>query len=258
MAKGLLNYSLSLINGTGRNTSDTNDEKDVVARVVLTPFNASENALLKGLHFGGGITYGNQETGRDAMRRQGKFQTAGGTAFFQFNEGVYHDGERTRYGAELAWIVGPFSLKGEWMGMELDDLYVTRGGSKDDFSIDGSYVSLSYIVTGESQPFKDGTYRMIVPKQTFDPRKGTWGAVQLVARYETLSIDEDVFQKGYANASTYTNDVDGYTLGVNWYLNDGIRAMVNYNRTDFDGDIIKNGKQLKNEDVVLVRIQLVF
>jgi phosphate-selective porin OprO/OprP len=257
IGKGFLNYGLSVCNGTGKNTSDTNDEKDIVARVVLTPFNASKNVLLKGLHFGGGITYGNQETERDAMRRKGKFQTAGETAFFQFNEDVFHDGERTRYGAELAWIIGPFSLKGEWVKMDLDDLYVEKGGSKDDFSIDGSYVSLSYILTGESQPFKDGTYRMISPKQTFDPKKGTWGAIQLVARYETFSIDEDLFLKGYADADTYTSDADGVTLGVNWYLNDRIKAMVNYNRTDFDGHIIKNGKQLKNEDVVLVRIQLV-
>ena len=257
MAKGVLNYCLSLYNGTGRNTSDTNDDKDVAARVVLTPFNASNNAFLKGLHFGGAMTYGNQETERDAMRRKGKFQTAGETAFFQFNEDVFHDGERTRYGAELAWIVGPFSLKGEWARMDLDDLYVEKGGSKDDFSIDGSYVSLSYILTGESLPFKDGKCGMISPKQTFDPRKGTWGAVQFVARYETLSIDEDLFLKGYADAGTYTAGADGFTLGVNWYLNESIKAMVNYNRTDFDDHILKDTMELKNEDVVLVWLQFV-
>jgi phosphate-selective porin OprO/OprP len=257
MAKGVLNYGLSLYNGAGRNTSDTNDDKDVAARVVLTPFNASENAPLKGLHFGGSITYGNQETERDEMRRKGKFQTAGETAFFQFNEDVFHDGERIRYGAELAWILGPFSLKGEWVRMDLDDLYVKKGGSKDDFSIDGSYVSLSYILTGESQPFKDGTYGMISPKQAFDPKKGTWGAIQLVARYETLSIDNDLFLKGYADAGTYTSGADGFTVGVNWYLNDAIRAMVNYNHTDFDGHIVKDTMELKNEDLVLVQLQLV-
>jgi len=258
VAKGVLDYGLSLCNGTGKNTHDTNDEKDLVARLVLTPFNASKNALLKGLHLGGGMTYGKQETARDEMRRKGKFQTAGETVFFQFNDTVFHDGERIRYGAELAWIVGPFSLKGEWVRMDLDDLYVTAGGSKDDFSIDGSYVSLSYILTGESQPFKDGTYRMIVPKQSFDPKKGTWGAIQLVARYETFSIDNDLFLKGYADPNKYTDDADGFTLGVNWYLNDRVKAMVNYNRTDFDGYIVKDGMELENEDVVLVRLQLVF
>ncbi len=172
IGKGFLNYGLSVCNGTGKNTSDTNDEKDVIARAVVTPFNTSKSAFLKGLHLGGGMTYGKQETARDEMRRKGKFQTAGETAFFQFEEDVFHNGGRTRYGAELAWIVGPFSLKGEWVRMDLDDLYVTEGGSKDDFSIDGTYVSLSYILTGESQPFKDGTYRMIPPSKALIPRKG--------------------------------------------------------------------------------------
>ncbi len=32
--------------------------------------------------------------------------------------------------------------------------------------------------------------------------------------------------------------------------------MINYNRTEFDDHIVKDGEELKNEDVVLVRIQL--
>jgi len=256
--KGLLNYGLSICNGTGKNTSDTNDDKDLVARLVFTPFSGSKSTLLKGLHLGGGMTYGKQEAEGDEIRRKGKFQTAGETVFFQFNEDVFHNGDRTRYGAELAWIIGPFFLKGEWVRMDLDDLFVRKGGSKDDFHIDGSYISLSYVLTGETQPFRDGKYGMIAPKQDFDPKKGTWGAIQLVARYETLSIDSDVFARGYADPNKYTDDADGFTLGLNWYLNDRIRAMINYNRTDFDGHILKDGKELNNEDVVLARIQLVF
>jgi phosphate-selective porin OprO/OprP len=256
--KGLLNYGLSICNGTGKNTSDTNDDKDIVARLVFTPFNGSTNALLKGLHLGAAMTYGKQEAERNEMRLEGKFYTAGETVFFQINEDVFHDGGRSRYGAEAAWIIGPFAVKGEWVRMDLDDLFVTEGGSKDDFSIDGTYLSVSYILTGETQPFKDGKYGMIAPKRNLDPKKGTWGAIQLVARYETLSIDSDLFTKGYADPNRYTDDADGCTLGLNWYLNDSIRAMINYNRTDFDGHIVKDAKKLTNEDVVLVRIQLVF
>lgn len=168
----LVNYSLAISNGTGKNTSDTNNRKDVAARLVFSPFRDSENSLLKGLHFGGSLTYGNQETKRDEMRRKGKFQTAGGTKFFQFKD-VSHDGDRSRYGAELAWMLGSFSLKGEWARMDLDDLEF--GAQKDDFDIDGGYVSLSYILTGEKQPFENGKYGRISPKQSFDPKNGTWG-----------------------------------------------------------------------------------
>ena len=117
---------------------------------------------------------------------------------------------------------------------------------------------MSYILNGEVQPFKDGKYGRITPKKNFDPKKGIWGALQLVARYETLSIDSELFRKGYADSTKYTDKAEGFTLGVNWYLNDRVRAMINYNRTDFEGDIVKDGKELDNEDVLLVRMQLVF
>ena len=258
LVKGILNYGLGICNGTGKNTSDTNDDKDVVARLVLSPFNSSNNLFLKGLHIGGSITYGNQETERDEMRRKGKFQTAGETAFFQFNNGILHDGARTRYGGELCYMIGAFSLKGEWVRMNLDDLYHPTNGTKDDFDIDGGYVSLSYILTGEHQPFNDGKYGRITPKHNFDPRNGTWGAIQLVARYETLSIDSELFRKGYADSTKYTDEAEGYTLGVNWYLNDIVRAMINYTSIDFNGHIVKDGEKLDGEDLFLVRMQLVF
>ena len=260
IGKGLLNYGIAICNGSGKNTSDdTDDDKDVVARVVLSPFADSENTFLKGLHLGGSVAYGREEMKRDKMRWKGKFQTAGGTNFFQLkNNDILHDGVRTRYGAELCYMVGPFSLKGEWVRMDLDDLYLNEGGSKDDFHVDGGYVSVSYILTGEHQPFKNGKYGRITPRENFDPRKGTWGALQLVARYETLSIDDDLLKMGYADAAKYTDDANGFTVGVNWYLNEMVRLMLDYNRTEFDDNIKVGGRKIDNEDVVLGRVQFVF
>jgi phosphate-selective porin OprO and OprP len=258
LGKEIINYGLGFCNGTGKNTSDTNDDKDIVGRVVFTPFNSSNNPFLKGLHIGGSMAYGNQEAERAEMRRSGKFQTAGETPFFQFNNGILHDGTRARYGGELCYMIGAFSLKGEWVRMNLDDLYHPTDGTKDDFDIDGSYISLSYILTGEYQPFKDGKYGKITPKKNFDPKKGTWGAVQLVARYETLSIDSELLTKGYADSTKYTDEAEGFTLGVNWYLNDLVRAMINYTSTDFNGHIVKDGEKLDSENLFLVRMQVVF
>ena len=258
LGKSFLNYGLSIYNGNGKNTSDTNDDKDVAARLVMTPFNSSENTLLKGLHIGGGITYGKQEAERGDMRRSGKFQTAGETAFFQFNSNVFHDGVRARQGLELCYIVGPLGLKGEVAWMQLDDLYVSQGGARDDFDINGSYVSLSYILTGETQPFKDGKYQMIKPRRNFSPKDGTWGAIQVAARYETLSIDSDLFAKGYADSTKYTDGADGFTLGLNWYPNDVVRGTINYSHTDFNSPIVKSGESLDSEGVILTRIQIVF
>ena len=56
----------------------------------------------------------------------------------------------------------------------------------------------------------------------------------------------------------YTDRADSYTAGVNWYLNDMVRVMVNYIHTSFDDEILVNDKKIDNEDVFITRFQLVW
>ncbi len=259
LAEGVVHYGIGIFNGTRKNTSDSDNHKDVAARLVLSPFNKSENFLLKGLHLGCSVTSGKEDMDMQGDKNRwwskGKFQTAGDTKFFEFNDAVVHDGRRDRYGVELAWMLGPLSLKGEWMRMDLNDLEC--GSQKSDFHIDGGYFSLSYFLTGEHQPFKKGVYKGITPLHNFDPRQGKgFGAIQLVARYELLDIDDHLLERGYADAAQFTDQAEGFTLGVNWWLNEMVRIMINYNRVEFDDYVAKADGD--NEDVGLVRFQLVY
>ncbi|HOC02170.1 MAG TPA: porin, partial [bacterium] len=45
-------YGVALVNGTGKNTSDDNSSKDVIGRIVLTPFANEKDSALSGLKFG--------------------------------------------------------------------------------------------------------------------------------------------------------------------------------------------------------------
>lgn len=255
--KGGVNYAIGLSNGYRINeTQDTDDHKDVVGRVVFSPFLKLDNSLLKGLHFGGSFTYGKQESAKDDWWRKGEFKTEAGTTFLEFNDDVFHDGTRRRYGSELCWIAGPFSLKGEWMSLRMDDLRL--GNRKKDFRANAGYISLSYILTGEQQPFKKGVVKRITPKKNFDPYKKTWGAWQLLARYGFLDAERDIFRSGFADPRRYTDRAEAYTLGVTWYLNDVVRMMANYVRTEFDNDILYRNERVDNEDVFLARFQLVW
>lgn len=81
----LIEYDLALLNGQGIDTTDLNDQKDYVGRLLIHP--------IKDLSIGG-----DYYTGRYAL--------AGitGTSY-----------ERTRIGAELAYIHDPVSLKAEYI-----------------------------------------------------------------------------------------------------------------------------------------------
>ena len=53
-------------------------------------------------------------------------------------------------------------------------------------------------------------------------------------------------------------DAKALTLGLNWYLNRGLKAQLNWERTDFD-HAIKFGTDLRRrEDVWLTQLQLVY
>ncbi|MFQ5505609.1 MAG: OprO/OprP family phosphate-selective porin, partial [Planctomycetota bacterium] len=112
LAGGLLAYQLGAFNGAGDNLmSDANDDKDLALRLSLRPFQSSGKPVLEGLQLGAAATRGNQEGSLAGEA----FDTAVGTGFLSFAPGVVQDGRRTRLGAELAWLVGPASLRGEWM-----------------------------------------------------------------------------------------------------------------------------------------------
>ena len=81
------------------------------------------------------------------------------------------------------------------------------------------------------------------------------GCPAACGRYETLSIEDDLLKKGYAKG---TDEAEGFTIGANWYLNEAVRLMLNYNRTEFDDNIKVGDKQIDNEDVLLGRVQFVF
>jgi phosphate-selective porin OprO/OprP len=256
-----LSYGLGIFNGARANERETDDHKDVALRVGASPFHAKGPFLIKGLHLGFSTTYGEQEMtfpdDKDSFWNKGKLETAGDTKFFEFANGVTHDGTRKRLGTELAWILGPMTLKGEWMRVDLKDLK-NPVGERHDLSMKGGYVSLSYFLTGEEQQFdvSQAIFKRIKPKRIFDPSKGLWGAIQLAGRYEYLDLSDGFFDHGYANSTRYTDGAKGGTFGINWYLNEMVRIMLNYNHIEFDDYVLEADDD--DEDVFLARFALEF
>lgn len=127
------------------------------------------------------------------------------------------DGE-FRYGVEAAWVNGPLSLQGEFMGSSVS--------ATNNVSYTGWYVMGSYFLTGESRPYdsKKGIFKRVKPAKEFAWGE-SWGATELAARY------------GSVNYSDFTDGVtlDDLTVGVNIYHNPVFRTMFNYVYSDMGG-----------------------
>ena len=128
------------------------------------------------------------------------------------------DGE-FRYGVEAAWVNGPFSLQGEFMGSSVS--------ADDNVSYTGWYVMGSYFLTGESRPYdsKKGIFKRVKPAKEFAWGE-SWGATELAARYGSVNYSD------FAGGVT----LDDLTVGVNIYHNPVFRTMLNYVYSDMGGD----------------------
>ena len=118
------------------------------------------------------------------------------------------------YGAEAAWVQGPLSIQGEFLGASIAEF---GGPTMPDVDFNGWYAFVSYFLTGESRNYKGGKFDRVKPKQNWD---GGWnGAWEIAARYSDVDFND---------TSTFTTDSYGLTLGLNWYLNPYARIMFNY------------------------------
>ena len=119
-------------------------------------------------------------------------------------------------GFELAATFGSFSIQGEYeAGSIVTDVDV--------FKTKSYYGYISYFITGEHRPYKNGIFGRVKPKSEF--MKGGLGAIELVARYSVMDLNDNLDVKG-----TDDNDykIANITLGVNWHLNKYTRLMYNY------------------------------
>jgi len=138
--------------------------------------------------------------------------------------------EQDGFGLEAAAVTGPFHIQAEYFDADefsssVDD--VTGITTVSETGIDGFYVQAGYVLTGETRPYKNGTFKKIKPLN----KSGAW---EVVARYE----DGD---GGFGDVELGNTDATSYALGVNYYVNDNVRINASYqdgesNLTDDDGN----------------------
>ncbi len=217
---GRLHYGIGVFRGdnivNGRSSTSDGDYK-ATGRLAFVPWSADEMSKL--IHIGASGSYTSLD---DDLTSSEDHEPEVHLAPDFVDTGSFGPTENdTRYGAELAFVFGPFSIQSEYMERDYD-LSSSAPGS--DPTFDSWYAQASYFLTGEHRPYDGGEFDRVKPKSNFTTDGGS-GAWEVAARYSTMDLNDSGITGG---------ETDIITAGVNWYLNPSVRIMLNYTHADVD------------------------
>ena len=189
---------------TGGDLNGDNDGHTIAGRAVLNPVLTDTQVI----HLGAAAS---REQRDDDVARIRARPEAGLTAVRLVDTGALANSDHIdRWGLEGAWRDGPYQVQAEYLGAD-----VSRRTGLRDFSGTGWYAFGSWMVTGETKPYKAGAFGNPAPRHD-------WGAVELAMRYSTLDLDDGSIRGGREH---------DWTLGANWYLTSHFKLQANYIRT---------------------------
>lgn len=248
-----LNYNVYAVNGTGQNNDDVKDSKDIGARINANFAKFTDNKKLV-LHAGTSISKGSIDF--SSSTKSIKQVTEGnGVEFFNvvgLNNARSTD--RSRLGLEGAAVYGPVKLQAEYIKANFEG---RQDANAFDNDIKTWYADINWLITGESyaDSYKSGIFGRINPKNNFDEKSG-WGAFELGLRYS--KFDASDFKAILASQTINTSEADAWTVGAKWILNPNARLLLNYIQTNFDTDLVIDGKPDDKEKAVNLRAQYDF
>ncbi len=266
LASGRFAYQAALMNGSNDGSSaetfadtDFNDRKEYALRMFAHPFAESDSFALRGLGLGIAGTYTDQ-VGNLTQPLLPSFRSPGQATFFRYRAfgttaGTIADGERTRIAPQAYYYVGSFGLMGEYTEVSQDvSRLVATGNRTGTVDSDAWQLAASYFLTGE-----EAAFRGFQPKARFSPADGTWGAWEVVARVQSLSVSDDAFAGGadsFADPLASASQSDSWGIGLNWYLNENVKWLLDYEHTTFDGGAADGDRE--DEDALQLRLALGF
>jgi phosphate-selective porin OprO and OprP len=250
---GLVNYSAGIFNGLGDGREstnvDTDDEKSFAARLFVFPFQrAAVNALTK-LGMGVGSSFARPE-GAASLPSGNGFMTEARQQFFTYRGSTIADGDHWRISPQASWYYGSWSAIAEYV-ISSQELRRTDTGILRTLHNSAWQVAAGYVLTGE-----EASERGVIPRKPFDPHLGSWGALEVVARYSLLDVDNDAFPT-FADPDKSASRAMAWVVGFNWYLNKNVQAAVNYFHTDFHGGR-GSAVTAQDENAFFTRLQLAF
>jgi phosphate-selective porin OprO/OprP len=123
---------------------------------------------------------------------------------------------------------------------------VSKGAVTGDITNTAWEITGFVVATGE-----DASDRGVTPRRRFDPPQGTWGALQLAARYGSLTVDPLAFTRGLA-ATGSSRTAKAVGVDATWFTSPYVKYVLSYERTVFDDN--PDGPR-KPEHAIIFRLQ---
>lgn len=277
-------YALGVFDGVpdlGSTTSDASDDKDFYLRVFSLPLRNLDYGIFQGLGIGVAASWG-QEDGTASAPQLPAYVSQGQSTMFRYRSSpatavvggttvtvpaslattAIADGDRYRFSPQGYWYWGRYGLLGDYIESTQE---VRLGANRQRVTNRAWSIAGGVVVTGE-----DAGYEGVKPASPFDPAEGAWGALELVARYGELYIDEDAFigstaagaGTALADSTASVSEARSWGLGANWYLNNALKVQFAYEQTAFDGGgggtnrLAPRDRQ--DEKVTFLRLQAVY
>jgi phosphate-selective porin OprO/OprP len=143
----------------------------------------------------------------------------------------------TRSGLEFAAGFDTWSVQAEWIHVDIDldsaAVQLIEGANatlRDDLTQKGWYVQGTWFLTGEQRVYRpaSGNFGRVIPRQNFEWGQGM-GALELAARYSVADSSQNTrIGRG--------QEMEHWTLGLNWYLNPDVIIKLNAIYLDAKGN----------------------
>jgi phosphate-selective porin OprO/OprP len=220
--------------GTGSDGNDVGDSNDLAytARIVGLPWYDDSGDSLHLLHVGGAASQVYPKDNKVTFNQgpqNNLLQSGSDNPHIDFVPTVTMTADHYQlYNLQSALVLGPLSFQAEWTGTRVEQ---TNNGP---VTLSGWYLFGSYFLTGEHRNYdrEFGTFWEPTVRRPFVCPDGRAvaagpGAWEVVARLAYLDFDSSNLPKLSTGLPAGTRQTM-VTLGLNWYLNNNARIMLDY------------------------------
>jgi len=262
-AEGIVRYEAGIFNGapdSALNDVDSSYSKSLAGRIFLQPFAPDSLRWLGRLGVGFAAETGSEKgsavPGAASGTWLGSFKSIGQNTIFTYlvssstdtTQTVTALHRHTRLNPQFYYYFGPVGLEAEYLQ---EKQAVVKNVTESTATNSAGHVTLAYVIGG------DRTYEGPRVHHAFNPATGGWGALELGARYNWLTIDGGAFPT-LADPTKSVAKAKAFGFVTSWYLTQNLRFAASYDQTAFTGGI-KSGSTVadrKTERILIGRLQV--